>query len=67
MVLSGISLGCILAYCLKDMEVVQLGVGLAISLLVLWFSKYIRLDYDHRLMDTLSLKGYDRFDQFKKV
>ena len=62
MVLSGISLGTILAYSLKPVEVAQLAVGLLITCVALWFSKYLRLDYDHRLMDTLSLKGYDRFD-----
>ena len=62
MVLSGISLGTILAYCLKTVEVAQLAVGLLITCVALWLSKYLRLDYDHRLMDTLSLKGYDRFD-----
>ena len=62
MVLSGISLGSILAYALRSVPLAQLGVGLGISLMILWFSKYLRLDYDHRLMDTLEMKGYDRFD-----
>ena len=61
-VLSGISFGCILSYALKSVPLVQLIVGLVISLIALWFSKYLRLDYDHRLMDTLSQKGYDRYD-----
>jgi len=61
-VLSGISLGSLLAYAVKGVPLTQLAVGFVVSLLILWFSKDLRLDYDHRLMDTLSMKGYDRFD-----
>ena len=61
-VLSGISIGSSLAYGLRSFPVLQSSVGIGISLLVLTFSHNLSLDYDHRLMDTLSHHGYDRYD-----
>lgn len=67
LVLSGISLGSLLAYIFRPMPIVQLSFSLGVSILLVWFSKYLKLDYNHRLMDTLSGNWYDRYDQFKKV
>ena len=61
-VLSGISIGSSLAYIVRSYPIVQASLGIVISLLVLAFSHNLRLDYDHRLMDTLSNNGYDRYD-----
>ena len=62
MVLSGVSIGCVLAYGLKSFGMAQLIVGFVASVAAFYCSQYLRLDYDHRLMDTLERNGYDRFD-----
>ena len=66
-VFTGSALGSVAAYGLRSVPLAQLAVGLGISILVFVFSSRIRLDYQHRLMDTLSSKAYDRQDQFKRV
>ena len=67
MVFCGISLGTSFAYALGAYPLVQMGIGLVVSLLAVWASKYLRLDHRHRLKDTLSNKDYDRQDQFRRV
>ena len=55
------------AYGSRSAPLGQLGIGLGICILVFAFSSKLRLDYDHRLMDTLSGNAYDSQDQFKRV
>ena len=67
LVFTGSSFGSMAAYGLKGVPLAQLGVGLTISIMVFIFSPQLKLDYEHRLMDTLSSKAYDSQDQFKRV
>jgi hypothetical protein len=67
MVFCGTSLGSCLAYGLRPFPLAQQVLSVLVSCLAAWLGKYLRLDYEHRLMDTLSNKGYDKDDQFKRV
>jgi len=67
MVFTGSSLGSMAAYGLRAVPLAQLSVGLAICIMVFALSSKLRLDYEHRLMDTLSNNAYDSQDQFKRV
>lgn len=64
-VLTGSSLGSTLAYSLYSFELVKLSLSVCLGIVVVWASKWVTLDYEHKLRDTLSNNFYDREDKFK--
>ena len=65
--LCGSSFGVMLAYSLSSYSIVQLLISLGVSIVMMVKSKNILLDYENKLMDTLTDEYYDENDRFKRV
>jgi hypothetical protein len=58
-VLCGSSFGVILAYSLKEFKLLELGMSVLLNLLLVKQSRHMQLDYENKLMDTLTDQHYD--------
>ena len=65
--LCGLSLGCALAYAFHDYNKTRLSMSVVFGILVVVVSRMVKLDYEHKLTDTLNDNFYDQEDKFKSV
>jgi hypothetical protein len=56
-----------LAYSLSKYPLVELAICLLLNVGLMIRSKSIQLDYENKLMDTLTDQYYDANDRFKRV
>lgn len=65
--LCGGSFGVILAYSLSNYRITELVLCFCFNIVLVVRSKFIQLDYENKLMDTLTDEYYDLNDRFKRV